>query len=108
MTKATTISFLLLSSLAMSADAASTYNAQPGRHAPPYLASRLGNHKRSAQAWLDRIMSGQPQTRHSTTAAASKTPAAAVPSSGGAYYGSSYGLVGQNSLLLQSKTTMLT
>ncbi|KAJ9124508.1 hypothetical protein QFC24_003299 [Naganishia onofrii] len=76
----------------MSADAASTYNAQPGRHAPPYLASRLGNHKRSAQAWLDRIMSGQPQTRHSTTAAASKTPAAAVPSSGGAYYGSSYGL----------------
>lgn len=100
MTKATTLSFLLLGSLAISADAASTYNAQPGRHAPPYLASKLGNHKRSAQAWLDRIMSGQPASQHST-AAASQTPAAGAPSSGGAYYGNSYGLVSLLAVIFQ-------
>ncbi|KAJ9123152.1 hypothetical protein QFC22_001345 [Naganishia vaughanmartiniae] len=99
MTKATTLSFLLLSWLAISAEGAATYNAQPGRHAPPYLASKLGNHKRSAQAWLDRVMSGLPASKHSTVAA-SKTPAAAVPSSGGAYYGKSHGLTPPRSLQL--------
>lgn len=61
MTKSTAISLLLLSSLAVTAQGAATYNAQPGRHAPPYLASRLGNHRRSG--WLDRVMEGNPQAK---------------------------------------------
>lgn len=61
MTKSTALSLLLLSSLAVTAQGAATYNAQPGRHAPPYLASRLGNHKRSG--WLDRVMGANPQAK---------------------------------------------
>jgi hypothetical protein len=53
---------LLLSSLAVTAQSAATFGAQPGRHAPPYLASKLGNHKRSGRAWLDRVMGASPQT----------------------------------------------
>lgn len=63
MTKSTAISLLLLSSLAVTAQGAATYNAQPGRHAPPYLASKLGNSKRSAQGWLERIMGANPQSQ---------------------------------------------
>lgn len=63
MTKSTAISLLLLSSLAVTAQGAATYHAQPGRHAPPYLASKLGNHKRSG--WLNRVMEANPQAKSS-------------------------------------------
>jgi hypothetical protein len=65
MTKSITISLLLLSTLAVTAQGAATYNAQPGRHAPPYLASKLGNHKRSG--WLDRVMGANPQAKSSSS-----------------------------------------
>lgn len=119
MTKSTAISLLLLSSLAVTVQGAATFGAQPGRHAPPYLASKLGNHKRSSRSWIDRVMGGNPQTPSNDDAEAAnaileesapykrspqawsdrvmegspQTPSVPGPSAQRGYYGESYGLV---------------
>lgn len=81
---------------------ASPLSAPIGRHAPPYLASKIGGHKRAIAAWWKKEKSLDKK------AEGDEIPVVTEVQAEGSYYGASHGLVSDPSWVCMVRGSWLT